>query len=138
MDLENPHAGQGSVLLDIGGDIGALVVMMPEAMVGEEIEIVPEGGPLGHGHDHDHGSADGDHSDGHGAHGHDHEGAGHGTGHRPHVAVVARPVVGGQIASLVFPELVEGSYHLVSKGGGQVHLTAHVRGGEVTTADWPQ
>ena len=26
---ENPHAGQGSVLLDIGGDVGALVVTMP-------------------------------------------------------------------------------------------------------------
>ena len=26
---ENPYAGQGAVLLDIGGDIGALVVEMP-------------------------------------------------------------------------------------------------------------
>ena len=26
---ENPFAGQGSVLLDIGGDVGALVVAMP-------------------------------------------------------------------------------------------------------------
>ena len=41
---ENPHAGQGSVLLDIGGDVGALVVTMPPAMVGVEIEIAPLGG----------------------------------------------------------------------------------------------
>ena len=60
---ENPHAGQGSVLLDIGGDVGALVVSMPPAMVGVEIEIAPVGGSHEHDHGHDHG------------HGH-----GHGTG----------------------------------------------------------
>ena len=27
---ENPHAGQGPVVLDIGGNVGALVVAMPE------------------------------------------------------------------------------------------------------------
>jgi hypothetical protein len=36
---ENPHAGQGPVVLDIGGEIGALVVLMPEALGGVEIEI---------------------------------------------------------------------------------------------------
>ena len=35
---ENPWAGQGSVLLDIGGDVGALVVEMPEEMEGVEVE----------------------------------------------------------------------------------------------------
>ena len=40
MSHENPHAGQGAVLLDIGGDIGALVVTMPEAMLGEEVEVL--------------------------------------------------------------------------------------------------
>ena len=39
--MENPHAGQGSVLLDIGDDIGALVVTMPRDLVGEEVEILP-------------------------------------------------------------------------------------------------
>ena len=29
---ENAHAGQGMVLLDIGGDVGALVVRMPAAL----------------------------------------------------------------------------------------------------------
>ena len=37
--------GQGSVLLDIGGDVGALVVAMPASMVGVEVEIRP--GPPG-------------------------------------------------------------------------------------------
>jgi hypothetical protein len=36
---ENPHAGQGPVVLDIGADVGALVVVMPETMADVEIEI---------------------------------------------------------------------------------------------------
>jgi hypothetical protein len=40
---DNSHAGQGPVLLDIGGDVGALVVEMPAALVGTEIEIRPIG-----------------------------------------------------------------------------------------------
>jgi len=38
---ENAHAGQGPVMLDIGGDIGALVVTAPAALHGQEIEIRP-------------------------------------------------------------------------------------------------
>ena len=43
----NRHAGQGPVLLDIGGDIGALVVTMPAQLEGEEIEIRPVDGRPG-------------------------------------------------------------------------------------------
>ena len=109
--VENPHAGQGSVLLDIGDDIGALVVTMPADLVGEEVEILDHV----HVHDHEH----------------------HGRSHRPHVAVVSRPVAGGAVPSLVFPELVEGTYRLAPKGTDDVRLTVTVRGGEVTTASWP-
>lgn len=114
---ENPHAGQGSaVLLDIGGDVGALVVAMPAAMLGEEVEIRVLGSE-DHGHDHDHG---------------------HSHGHRPHVAVVDRPVPGGgSVPTLVFGELVEGVYELLPKGTDDVRLTTTVRGGEVTTEEWP-
>lgn len=38
---ENPFAGQGSVLLDIGGDVGALVVTMPDGLEGREVEVRP-------------------------------------------------------------------------------------------------
>ena len=107
---ENPHAGQGSVLLDIGGDVGALVVSMAPEMVGVEIEIAPVGGS--HGHDHGH-------------------------GHRPHVAVVDRPVTDGHQPSLVFPDLVEGSYELFDKGQDTVLLTAEIIGGQVTFLEWP-
>ena len=57
--------------------------------------------------------------------------------HRPHVAVVDRPVPGGSIPSLVFPELLEGRYDLVPKGTDDVRLSGGGRGGEVTLADWP-
>jgi hypothetical protein len=118
--VENPFAGQGSVLLDIGDDVGALVVTMPAAMVGEEVDIDehhsgPDRGP---GHEHDH----------RGKHHH----------RRPHVAVVARPVAGGTVPSLVYPELVEGTYHLMCKDTDDVRLTVRIRGGEVTTVDWPE
>ncbi|TQJ06663.1 hypothetical protein FB475_6329 [Kribbella jejuensis] len=51
--MENPYAGQGPVLLDIGGDIGALVVAMPAELEGKEVEIRPvdhrpDDGPLRH------------------------------------------------------------------------------------------
>ena len=107
---ENPHAGQGSVLLDIGGDIGALVVVAPEWMLGHEVEIAPADEafepPVG-------------------------------QGHRPHVAVVRRPVAGGEVPSLVFGELTAGRYQLAEKGTTAVRLEVEVRGGEVTSTDWP-
>ncbi len=64
-----PVAGQGSVLLDIGDEIGALVVSMPAEMEGVEVEIRPLHAlpPLEHGHHHEDGNV-----------------------HHPHVAVVNR------------------------------------------------
>ena len=132
VNAENPHAGQGAVLLDIGGDIGALVVTMPDGLEGLEVEIQPAGtGPKPMAHDH-HDRADGgrDHH-----HGHDHE-HDHADGHHPHVAVVDRPVGDGTVPSLVFPDVVEGDYELVPKLGGPVQLTVRVNGGEVTTVAW--
>lgn len=121
VDLENPHAGQGMVMLDIGGDIGALVVTMPASMVGDEVEIRPVGA-ASDDHDHDH----------------DHE-PGHGHSHHPHVAVHERPIQGGaHVPSLVFPELTADRYELYVKGKTDVVLTVDVRGGEVSTAIWPE
>lgn len=105
---ENPYAGQGSVLLDIGGDVGALVVTMPAALAGAEVEINRVDI---HDHDHDH--------------------------HRPHVAVVPRPINVGVVHSLVFPELTEGRYELYLRPSGPVELTVQVTGGGVTEAVWP-
>jgi hypothetical protein len=119
---ENAWAGQGAVLLDIGGDVGALVVAMPTYLVGVEVEIRPLGGHAAVAHDHAHG---------HG-HAHDH-------GHLTHVGVVARPVGGGVLPSLVFGELVAGGYELFEKGcPDRVALRVDVTGGEVTSATWPE
>ena len=46
---DNAHAGQGPVLLDIGGDVGAAVIVLPADLVGTEIEARPVGAD-GHGH----------------------------------------------------------------------------------------
>jgi hypothetical protein len=105
---ENPWAGQGSVLLDIGGDVGALVVEMPAGMTGREIEIrpvtdTPATSPV----------------------------------HHPHVAVVARRVGDTTVPSLVYPDLVTGSYELYEKGTQDVEMTADVVGGQVTQLAWP-
>ena len=117
---ENAWAGQGAVLLDIGGDVGALVVAMPESTLGLEVEIRPLDGQ----HVHHHGDRQGD--------GHTHE-------HLAHVAVVARPVAEGRLPSLVFPALESGRYELFEKGRAEaVALWVEVTGGVVTTADWPR
>jgi hypothetical protein len=126
--VENPFAGQGSVLLDIGGDIGALVVTMPDGMVGTEVEIRPVGmeGSRSHGHDHDQ------------PHDHDHPHDHHDEDHLAHVAVVNRPVGESHVPSLVFPDLVAGRYELFGKGDGRhVMLEAQITGGEVTYVGWP-
>jgi len=105
--VENPYAGQGAVLLDIGGDVGAVVVTMPAGMDGVEVEIRPAGvADIGHRH-------------------------------HPHVAVVNRPVGGDLVPSLVFPELVAGRYDLFLKHGDRACLSVEVGGGEVTAASWP-
>jgi hypothetical protein len=117
-EVENPFAGQGSVLLDIGDDVGAVVVAMPAGMEGVEVEIRPEDGSAPHRHGHDH----------------PHEG----PDHHPHVAVVNRPVEGGQLPSLVFPEVQEGRYGLYLKETDVRRLTLAVAGGQVTSAEWPR
>lgn len=111
---ENPHAGQGPVVLDIGGDIGALVVTTPAAMDGVEVEIVPTGTRRDPGHD-----------------------PGHGHGAPVHVAVIRRPVGERSVHCLVYGELVAGTYDLYVRPDGPVRLTATVTGGQVTEAAWP-
>jgi hypothetical protein len=105
---DNSRAGQGPVLLDIGGDVGAAVVVLPAALAGTEIEARPTGGDaLGHHH-------------------------------FPHVGVVARPVPDGSVVhSAVFGELPAGSYELYERPAGPVRLRVAVTGGAVTEAVWP-
>jgi ABC-type Zn2+ transport system substrate-binding protein/surface adhesin len=119
---DNSHAGQGAVVLDIGGDVGALVIRAPASMDGIEIEARPVGW-TGHTHDHDH---EDDHR-------HD-----HGHTHLEHVAVLARPLPNGErVFSAVFAGLAAGTYELYERPAGPVRLTVSVTGGAVADAIWP-
>jgi hypothetical protein len=111
---DNAHAGQGAVVLDIGGDVGALVIIAPAALLGVEIEARPVGGPVHH----------------------------HGPGpdhvHLAHVAVLARRVRDGRVVhSGVFAGLRAGRYEMYERPAGPVRLTVPVTGGAVTDAVWP-
>ena len=105
---DNSHAGQGAVLLDIGDDIGALIVTMPAQLIGHEVEIRP----------------------------YDHDGVAHlphvAVVNRPRDGRHGPPV-----ASAVFGELEAGDYDLYLRPNGPVELSTHVDGGAVAFANWP-
>ncbi|MGG5257306.1 hypothetical protein [Phycicoccus avicenniae] len=125
---ENPHAGQGPVPLDIGGDVGALVVTMPDGrpdLEGLEVEIRPAGAAAPTHHHHD------------GHHHHAHGGHDHARSPFPHVGVVGRPTPAGTVHCLVYPAVTAGDYVLCPMPGDTVALTATVVGGEVTELEWP-
>ena len=90
---ENPYAGQGSVLLDIGGDVGALVLHLASGWEGAEVSYRLADEP------------------------HDRH------AHLPHVAVVGRPTEGGPAYTAVFPELVAGRYVLSLPDASEVDAT---------------
>ena len=130
-NMENPYAGQGPVLIDIGGDVGALVVVIPPETDGLEVELRPAGATAAgatHPHHHHHREHSPDHS--HAA------AAGHAA--YPHVGVVARPDGQGVLHSLVYPSVTEGEYELYPLPDGPVVMTASVLGGQVTRNRWPQ
>jgi len=120
---ENPYAGQGPVLLDVGGDVGALLVKMPPSWEGVEVELRPEQpAPDLHSHDHtDHSRSldDEDHA------------------HLRHVEVLPRPTPTGFVRCAVFPELTQGRYELYERPDGPVRLRVSINGGQVTQACWP-
>ena len=126
---ENPHAGQGPVLLDIGGDVGALVVAMPASTEGLEVEIRPAGAAAA--------PAPGVQGDRHGRRDHHGEGGHHVHGAHPHVSVVGRPTRTGVSYALVYPAVLEGEYELSPLPEGPVTMTVTVTGGTVTRARWP-
>jgi hypothetical protein len=114
---ENPYAGQGPVLLDIGGDVGAVVLHLPAAWEGAEVEYRHAGVDPHHDHDHDH------------DHRHHHR-------HHQHVAVVGRPAGAGIAYTAVLPELTAGRYVLTLPVDGP-ELIVDVDGGAVTELSWP-
>jgi len=107
---DNSHAGNGPVVLDIGGEIGALIVTMPAALAGAEVEACPIAGAAFEAYS---------------------------GGHLPHVAVLARPDGSTTRYAAVFAELQDGEYQLHLRPDGPACLTAVVHGAQVTTAVWP-
>lgn len=108
----NAHAAGGAVLLDIGGDVGALVVTMPAALIGREVEVHPGRGASALPPPQDRVSP-------------------------PHAEVLSRPTPIGPVPSLVFDGLRAGPYVLAERGSTEVGLSAEVTGGRVTYARWP-
>jgi hypothetical protein len=119
----------GTVMLDIGGDRGALILMTPPELLLAEIEVSLVGDeqaaePLpAHEHDHGHG-----HGEGH-VHSHAHP-------HRTHVAVRERRGPSGIRYAAIYPSLVEGEYTVWDLDGARAHTTVRIVGGEVTQTDW--
>lgn len=133
---ENPHAGRGAVVLDIGDDVGALIVTAPAGMAGAEIEICPagcgqdapdEGGDWWQGEWRSHRHEPAHRSDRPHAH----------APAWPHVAVLRRPTSAGFGHAAVFPALRQGAYELRLRPHGTTAIVATVAGGAVTTAIWP-
>ena len=136
MSAENPHSGQGMVVLDIGGDVGALVVATPPSLDGHEIEICPAGrrqSPPDEGGDWWQGDW---HAASH-AHTHSHPHAHPHSAAWPHVGVLSRPTVNGLAFAAVFPGLRAGAYELWLRPDAESALVVTIVGGEVATADWP-
>jgi hypothetical protein len=123
---ENPHVGQGMVVLDIGGDVGALVVSTPPSLAGSEIEICPAG------------ARSQPPDDGAGWwqgewHAHAHAGG----PAWPHVGVVNRPTSDGSSWAAVFPGLRAGQYEIWLRPAEPTALIVTVDGGAVSSVDWP-
>ena len=129
----------GTVVLDIGGDIGALIIYTPESMLRAEIEISPVGDEgadvfqLGsdahsHGAEHNH-----EHGDDH-THGHEH-GHSHADPRRTHVAVRERRGPTGVQYAAIYPGLREGKYTIWGLDGNPAE-TVRITGGEVAQLDW--
>ena len=93
----DPHAtGDGAVMLDIGGDIGALIVTLPDELLGRELEIVPAGGEVAAG----------------ASVGAYHAGEHHPADAPPHVGIVPRLMGRTTVATAVFMDLSGGRYRL--------------------------
>jgi hypothetical protein len=108
-DEHHHHAGDGPVVLDIGGSIGAVVLTAPSRLVGREVEALPQP------------SRDGD-----------------GPPVHVGVVARPLPGTAELLPTAVFGALQEGTYELVLRDEPDAaRLVVHVTGGSVTSADWP-
>ena len=105
------------MLLDIGDDVGALVVFAPAALAGKEIEIRPRTSPSVLGaSSHEHGVA---------------------PPPPQHVSVLPRDSASSAHYVAVFGAVPAGEYELALRPAGPVQLVLTVPGSQVTEATWP-
>ncbi len=141
------------MVLDIGGDIGALILMTGPDLLLAEIEITRvDGGPVP-GHEHANGEQHHEqHQHEHDGDEHQHQHGGDRHGHvggrdrpvaggvpvdapRTHVAVRERRGPGGSRFAAIYPELRRGDY-VVWDLDGNARQTVTIVGGEVASLDW--
>jgi hypothetical protein len=111
--LWRPHTPPGEVpILDIGGDVGALIVYLPALTATGELDIQPVGEPGARFHTgvHERGSAV-----------------------SPTSPTSPAPAAGSAWVA-IYPEVVEGRYELLDDHGARLALVA-VAGGEVRELD---
>jgi hypothetical protein len=121
-------SGAGSVVLELGGVVGVLVLEATAELSGREIEISPVGGTDHHHHDNDH---DPDRAHDHG-HAHDHDA----RAHRTHSMVRERGTAAGKSYAAVYPGLAIGTYTVWRDRDTPVG-TVTIDGGRVTRYRWP-
>jgi hypothetical protein len=110
-------------VLDIGGDIGALILYTDAEYNGREIEVSPVDEPADeNGHDHEHA-----HEHGH-VHGHEH-------GHRTHTAIHERRAGDETTYAGIYVELKAGTYRIWVDDPTLTDRVTIV-GGEVAEVDW--
>ena len=106
----------GSVVLELGGVVGVLVIEATAELNGREIEISPVDGTDHHEHDH----------------AHDH----HAHAHRTHSMVRERGTAAGKSYAAVYPGLAGGTYTVWRDPDTPVG-TVTIDGGRVSSYRWP-
>ena len=114
----------GTVMLDIGGDIGALILHTGPDLHLAEIELSRVDGADANPHPHAHGDQTHDHP-----HGHTHAGG------RTHVAVRERRGPSGIRYAAIYPALREGEYTVYDTTGAP-RDTVTIVGGRIAELDW--
>jgi hypothetical protein len=110
----------GSVVLELGGAVGVLVIEATAELDGREIEISPVDGTDQHEHPRDH------------DHAHDHNA----RARRTHSQVRERGTAAGTSYAAVYPGVAAGPYTVWRDPGTPVG-TVTIDGGRVTRYRWP-
>ncbi len=111
-------------VLDIGGDIGALILYADAEYLDREIEVSRLDAEHEDGHDHAHVPGPASHP------GHDHE-----HGHRTHTAIHERRTADRVTYAGIYPELRAGAYRIWTDDPALPDRVTIV-GGQVAEVDW--